>query len=208
MRDNLTLQDVYEYNIWHLINSYGLKYKWVNIEELSQILYSKDKTWESENQWIKKYQRHKIGLAKDIVQNGTFFPFFTSYNDDGDMILCGGRHRSESLTKLNHIYPIKRYFLVIYFPSKVNEILQIKKTNQPLFFSNEHNKLQKIIIKDFKTRDITNFLEILGSAYASQFPNVSKPLIFNSPLRFKRWINNPLDIGWLDITYSFRVELN
>jgi hypothetical protein len=35
MRNDLTLWDVYEYNIWHLINSYGLEYKWVNIEELS-----------------------------------------------------------------------------------------------------------------------------------------------------------------------------
>ena len=76
------VQDIYNYylyNIYQMINTLNYKYAWkgagsgrfCNYGDLDPSDFSR-----LQNPFLLDYQDNKINLAKDILDNGMFFPFF------------------------------------------------------------------------------------------------------------------------------------
>ena len=75
---------------------------------------------------MNKYNKEKSDLAKDLIDNGCFFPFFSSADKtrDNKIDIVLGKHRVYSLLLYYTLYPEKdkKKFLIIEFPKKDSEI--------------------------------------------------------------------------------------
>ena len=195
------LYEMYIFNIWHLINTYKLKYYWFNIEEnkwYNGLKGALPHNFNGLNQdpWLKKYSFNKFKLGQDIINNGTFTPFFFQQINNYNFVRLG-RHRLYSLILNNRITPIKKNFLFIEFPLfqdiQNNETLEeIKTWNQKLYFFDPAR--QKPILKQPKNQ--SEFFYIMnqnGDILSHYFHRTKiKPFEgFNNEQIFNNWINNP-----------------
>ena len=205
---DITIWDVYQYNIWHLINSYKLEYRWMTVEELAEIDCPQDEEWvkrDPKDKWLNKYQNCKIGLAKDVIKNGTYFPFLVS-SINNRLSIYAGKHRYDSLMKLSHIQKVTRKFLIIIFPID----MKLKKIKPFLFgapslFSQETTKKYKRIKPNLITYDFIQNIELSQRGFPYLISN--PPLIFNNELFFEQWISNPLPFSYFDIIKAYRGKI-
>lgn len=99
-------------------------------------------------------------MAKDIIKNGTYFPFLVSL-DNNELSIYAGKHRCNSLIRLNHIQKITRKFLIIIFPID----MKLKKIKPFLFgvpkiFLQETAKKYKRIKPNLITYEFIQSIEL------------------------------------------------
>lgn len=128
--------DLYLYNIHTLINTYGYTYEWLDVGEEdfynpTGLPYDEP---DPDNDFLVEFANDKTGLAKDILEKGTFFPFFY-YEKDGKKMITQGKHRIYSLKCLAQEQPLPRKFLFIKHPHNYTEEEHlIERKNKPLYF--------------------------------------------------------------------------
>lgn len=100
-------------------------------------------------------------MAKDVIKNGTYFPFLVSL-DNNELSIYAGKHRYNSLIRLNRIQKITRKFLIIIFPID-RKLKKIKPFlfGVPLFFlQQETTKKYKRIKPNLITYEFIQSIEL------------------------------------------------
>lgn len=187
----MDLYKLYQYNIWHLINTYKLEYEWIDIKK--EKLYNGMKDCEFTNfekmiqdPWLQKYSNKQEKLGKEIIKIGTYTPFIFQFAQEKKYVILG-RHRIYSLNLLNQI---NRKFLFI----KIEPNKTLYNSTSLYFFSDifpQPKLVNNIITSDL----IYNLLINTGDALTSYlWKNNCIPFKpFNDEQSFKEWINNPLE---------------
>lgn len=186
----MNLYRLYQYNIWHLINSFKCQYKWLNINQeqfyngFKNISY-KDFSLIQEDPWLQKYSNNQYKLGENILKIGTFTPFIYQEYDNKKYIMLG-RHRIYSLKQnLNQ----NREFLFIKIPH-LNENFQYN--NIKLWKFSNYSPPYQIKIKN--NEELLILLIQSGDALSQYvWKNKNIPFdIFNNKNKFNKWINSPL----------------
>jgi hypothetical protein len=187
------LYSLYQYNIWHLINNYNLKYYWLDIskEKFYNGIHNgtfNDFSEIKEDPWLQKYSSNKIELAKDILNKGTFTPFIYYIKDNKKYILLG-RHRIYSLNLLKNI---NKKFLFIELPNIDKK--EIYKNKKPLWFYSNCVKDPCLESKVCSNRLIFDVLLNTGDTLTPYlWENQCIPFKpFNDEKLFEEWLNTPM----------------
>lgn len=183
----MDLYKIYQYNIWHLINSYKLKYYWINIKdyEFFNATLASYKQFFQTNPWLKKYNQNKIMLANDIIKNGTFTPFINLNLKNNKIQILMGKHRIYSLKLYSCFLKINKKFLCLELPES-----DITFNSKILLF--DYTQIKKnILIRNFD--ELISFLLNTGDALTSYlWENNCEPFPpFNDPELFEEWLNGP-----------------
>lgn len=180
---------LYQYNLWHLINTYKLKYEWLDLSKekfYNGVKGQSSSDWSPAygNPWLNKYRPNKTGLAKEILADGMFTPIFYQRINDRKYVIIG-KHRLYSLLFYNAIYPINKKFLFIELPNEENPI-ELKE--QELIWFNEQGKTKKIIPKtlneiSFLLFDTGDFL----TSWLWKYEIKPNP-VFSDEILFEEWL--------------------
>lgn len=189
------LYNLYQYNIWHLINDYNLDYYWIDIQK--EDFYNgmwrasfNDFSETRNDPWLNKYSKSHNQLGENILDVGTFTPFFYQENRGKKYILLG-RHRLYSLKSLNK--NLNRKFLFIRVPHTNNN--EIKYKNKKLWFFSFDNP-DPYLTDQIQTNNLLFNLLINTGDFLTPYlwKNNCIPFKpFNNEQSFKEWINNPLE---------------
>lgn len=185
---------LYQINLKNLILNYKLEYYWLNIEDQnfygnSKISYSHFEYKKTVDPWLNKYQNNCIELAKDILVNGMYTPFFY-YELNGKNYLFLGKHRFYSLKLFNEFNKnnkIQQKFLFIKIPNFSNKNLIFP--NKDFYYFDTYSNKEIFIVKYYN--DINKLLQITGDAltqflWNNKFILPFKP--FNYEKEFNTWL--------------------
>jgi len=204
------IQEIYNYyylhNIYTLINTYNLQWEFLDISnvknsfppDLEDCINNGENFNISNNKYLQKYSEKKIELAKDILENGMFFPFFAT-KDKEKIIIYLGKHRLYSLKLYMDLYPnYSKELLFIFLPEGWRRQNEIPKSFQGVFLFNLNINQEQAIIHEYPEQ-WTNVIENcdrFGSLISDfAFDYKLKPnKILNNKQAFIEFINNPLDI--------------
>lgn len=187
----MNLYNIYQYNIYILINKYKIKYSWINLQDF--LNYRDGQGWSQalnfsvlNNPWLQKYRKKQKQLGQDILQQGTFTPIFTIKSNNFYYVMLG-RHRVASLI-LNYLEnPLKyqNHKILCIEISSFNFDVKFLKYNLLLL----NNK--KVSIKNIQ--ELYSFLLRIGDGLTPYlWENKCKPFApFNDEKLFEEWLNGP-----------------
>lgn len=187
----MKLYKIYITNIYLLLKTYNFHYNWFDIDKEKFYSYygnPQDFSNDRSNKTLLKYKDNKIGLAKELLKNGMYFPFFYFTYQNKKIILMG-KHRLYSLIQLNKIQPIKQKFLFIELPAPWEVNFPLTNYCDCQYFSSQHLESYNLKIKNYK--DITDLLLATGDALGPIIKDLNvKPFKpFNNEYLFEEWIN-------------------
>ena len=203
----------YLFNIHYMINVLHYNYKFININDYNDFYYKNITKSQlilngihSDNLFVKIFSNQPTDLAKDILKNGMYVPFFGGFTQEKSNILMLGNHRLLSLQDYDkNIAKMNKTFLLIEYPEDLT-YFDIKKHQGPV------NK-EKIYIYDFLESNIRKILVRTKEEYLSLMDlyggligdkifmlkqkNISfkAPLILNDEQEFIKFINSPYKIN-------------
>lgn len=155
------IQEYYDFfylkNLKKIIKNEKIEYNFYSLEEMnSYFSFDSIPFYRSVNYnrdlFLESFLQNKISLAKDIIKNGTYWPFWgIKYNNK--IYIVEGKHRFFSLYSLNQIEKINKKFLcfilpVSYFNYEKHYIeLEQKKINVPCayFYLNNSSFIDNFI---------------------------------------------------------------
>ena len=139
----------YMYNIYQLINKTNYSYNFLSIDEMQ--LYYDGSDFKKNNlfndKFLSEFSLNKMELALDILQKGTYWPFFTCENN----LIIEGSHRVYSLKLYDNFSKIHNKFLCINTPFTLTKFNNEKESllnnidlKQPVpFYKLDKDKLIK-----------------------------------------------------------------
>ena len=187
----LNKYQMFIFNVYHMIKSYGLEYHWFDINE--NIFYNGVKGLDGSafrlfqnDPWLFSYANNKIKLAEDILQNGTFTPIFY-YEINNRKFVIGGKHRLYSLKLYSAIKKINRKFLFIKLPKNMEEI-DFSVSDQKLYYYN--GEIQQSLRKPRTANELLFILNDTGDSMSPWlFKNNQIPFTpFNDEELFEKWL--------------------
>lgn len=91
--------DYINFNLKNLLLSGNVEYEFIPIKDLNVRNDVAQVSWRDcqDDPFLAEYTEDKINLGLDIVENGTYWPFITSMQDDGNLYVYEGNHRIISL---------------------------------------------------------------------------------------------------------------
>lgn len=155
------IQEYYDFfylkNIKKIIKNEKIEYKFYNLEEMSNYFSFENFSFHrsinyNKDLFLENFSQNKISLAKDIIKNGTYWPFWgIKYNNK--IYIIEGIHRFFSLYSLNQTEKINKKFLCFILPvsyfnyEKYDIELQQKKINVPCayFYLNNSSFIDNFI---------------------------------------------------------------
>ena len=211
MKKTNELYELYNYyymiSLYNLIHEYNCEWEFFNINDKNFLNGTNLKYDEfARNNYLVKYQDQKTGLARDILQNGMFFPYFIygskdEQPDENTIRLALGKHRlySKLLYQAKEKTNIDKKFLFIYVPNSFsidrNHRRPSKNPNYHFYILNSNNKP---IIKNDKFasgRALMRYFDITGGRLSNEIINskLATNQILNDESLFQEFINAPLD---------------
>lgn len=191
------------FNIKSLVNNYGYIPHWIDLNTDIFINHSghSHTNFETADKFLQQYSKEKMGLGKDIIQNGTFAPFFFYYDKEKDKkMLYLGKHRLYSLLLCRKEQVLPRQFLFLESPVDPltyheNEIdrRKIRRGELYLWYSVEN----KPILKTEMSLDDVNFTMVITGDTLSNwlFKNKIIPSsIINNEQEFNKFIAEPFTL--------------
>lgn len=120
------LYNYYLWNIHYMINTLGFKWCFDNINNYNSIRPIEDilnSFWSDYNPFLRDYREEHLLLAKDILENGMYFPFFSAPYIDGGYGIIMGTHRFYSLLRyINEVDIIDNEYLFIVYPKEIKSM--------------------------------------------------------------------------------------
>lgn len=195
-------------NIKKIIKNEKIKYGFYDLEKMNNyfpfntisfhrnIEYGKDL-------FLEDFSQNKILLAKDIIENGTYWPFWgIEYNNK--IYIVEGLHRLSALYSLNKIKKIEKNFLCCILPisyfdyENYNIKLQQKESNDvcEYFYLNDLNFIDKFI--PLNLSQVYNNILAFGMKLSNlifkankKYPNYIRPNpIINDEKLFKQFLKD------------------
>ena len=165
----------YPKNIFTLLNN-GFSYEYLKITDFKNLYTSRQYSkFFDNNPFLQKTESNKKLLAKDILLNGMYFPFYAKKMENFIQIYQGN-HRVYSLMLYGKQNNIKSNFLFIYFPN-------FEKNISIDWYDFDFNSF-KIIQKKLyiKPSEIEHLLDVLGGKMSQYFYylNIAPNILFNN----------------------------
>lgn len=206
-RETKILNQYYYYymvSLYYLINEYGCKWKFLNINEKT-FLNGTNLRFDAfeRNKYLKEYENNKIGLAEDILTKGMYFPYFiygleNEQPDENTIRLALGKHRlySKLLYQIKNETLIEKKFLFIYVPNELSLLKNIYPKNPNYHFYTL--KEDSAIIRDHyftESKKLMKFFDLTGGFLSNLLldSSIKTNPILNDPILFEKFINSPLD---------------
>lgn len=188
------LYNVYFLNdIKKLIKNYNCSYKFLSITDYAFLNHSglpyKSFTY---NEYLKESQNDKTLLAKDILKNGMFFPFF-GYIKDGQFYIILGKHRLYSLLLQYKKQPFNNKFLFIIFPSDFLRKSKKHEQKQTMYKYDGQILTELFIVEDKELVTVVDKFGFFLSNEIFQFnkehkEQIKPSLILNDEELFKQFL--------------------
>lgn len=203
----------YMISLYQLIHNYDCEWGFYSINE-KKFLNGTNLNYEefARNKYLETYKNEKIGLAKDILTKGMYFPYFVYGNkseqrDKNTIRLALGKHRLYSKLLYQQKYGIiNKKFLFIFIP----DILP--KRTPPIFnyyfylFAGNASLMTDTIFSGENT-DLMTYFDLAGGRLSDLLINDTIPTnpILNNEELFKQFIESPLDEN--NIMFKYYNEL-
>lgn len=205
------IKDYYNFyyleNIKKIIQNEKIEYGFYNLEKINNffsfdpVSFHRNIDYEKDL-FLESFSQNKVLLAKNIIEIGTYWPFWgIKYNNK--IFIVEGIHRIFSLQLLNKINKINKNFLCLILPIsysdyKKHNIKSQQKNNVPCdyFYLNNLSLIDKINLMDFY--QIYENILIFGMKLSNlifktnnKYPNFIKPNpIFNDEELFKQFLKD------------------
>lgn len=167
------LYQAYISNLKTIINKYPYKYHWFFIDEYKffNVTSWKANDFNFPDKFLTKYKNEKIKLGQDILEKGTYSPFFYWEDGQGKKHLLLGKHRLYSLLLCNQQEKIKRKFLFIEYPGDPYDISMHEPFSEPcdakLYYFDDNQNLYQTQPKSIY--EINDILLLTGDGLSSYF---------------------------------------
>lgn len=195
----------YLHNLRTAINQFGFIPHWLdlNVETIYNNTGKRDDFFDTHDKFLQKYSDSKIKLAEDIINNGTYCPFFF-YTDKktGKKLLYAGKHRLYSLMLYKQKRTIPRKFLFLEYPVDQDfnyyDVKNLEKTKAMLYEFRNTKEVPNVIYYNNVYNAcyiIANDGDILSNWL---FDNDIKPSeIINNENIFNKFISNEFNLNLL-----------
>jgi len=111
-------KDYIQFNLRQLLKQDWIQFRWMDIDDLHNRQIH-DAEWKDclDDPYLEKYRTAKIALAKDILDNGTYWPFSIA-KLDGKYYVYEGNHRIDAIKTYDKFcgWPRDRRLLCILYP--------------------------------------------------------------------------------------------
>lgn len=163
---NIYYNKIYPYIIYHLVHDLGCEWEFFSLEDNREYINGTNldyQYFDRKNPYLRRYNKNKIGLAKDQIENGIIFPFFGQKEENGTIKFLLGKHRFYSLMLYKHLNgSIAKKFLIIYYPTNINEEKQLKIVLPKKDFSAFQHLTFKIEKEKYNVKEINFLYDIIG----------------------------------------------
>lgn len=195
---NYEYYDLYLYNLHTIINTYGYKYRWVDLSEERFFNHSGHSftNFSIHDKFLQQYKEDKSQLGKAILRDGTYTPFFYFKNPNNYNMIVLGKHRLYSLLMCQLKEPLPRKFLFVEYPHDPldNEAVHKAKIEPtlPLYFFDKGVEVPELRYPDCEHR-INIVLLCTGDSLSDFFfQEKTQPSPFiNSPEAFEEFLKKP-----------------
>ena len=204
------LYDIYLYNLYQMINKLKYKWEWARVSTYRFSNFGEyDVTDFSRlpNPYLLEYQGEKIKLAKDILENGMYFPFYGGKIDKPInpelYFILQGKHRLYSLTRYSEdIDFIWKKFLFITYPIDIQYFRMFTNRNEtlpePIQMYDVDQETGTIVLETFNLyTETVKVMDRLGGAMGNYFYKLRKqgievkaPSVLNNEDEFNEFINS------------------
>lgn len=205
----------YMISLHNLINTYNCAWDFHSINEKQHINGTNLKYTDfTHNEYLKKYENEKIGLAEDILNNGMYFPYFVyglpEEQENNIIHLALGKHRyySKLLYQHKNNKLIEDKFLFIYVPDILPKVTH-RNLNKYYYKFNCNNFDVTISDNVFvnSRKELMIYFDIVGGKLSRDLAINQIPTnpILNDEELFRQFIESPLDEN--NIMFKYYEEL-
>lgn len=204
------LYDLYLYNLHQMINKLNYKWEWARVSTYRFTNFGEYDVADFSrlpNPYLLEYQNEKIKLAKDILENGMYFPFYGGKLDNPInpelYFILQGKHRLYSLTRYSEdVDFLWDEFLFITYPIDIQyfRMFMNRKENlpEPIQLYDIDWESGDIVLETFNLYTETlKVMDRLGGAMGNHFFELRKqgievkaPSVLNNKDEFNEFINS------------------